>query len=214
MFSLIGAWANGWVNNWNAGDLRHHRAHYDIIVMINASHDHPDKAPQSIFNRKCSRTSIRNTIISIKLLPLIPGSNELESSFSSYNNYNFAVILFKTVSDYVSTHDETIWMTCCHSNVTKENVSIKCLAKRSRYMYQSKMCWMYKWAWKFVYVIFSENKWVKFHHMAILGYLYMLWSSVNRKIGTVPTTQPGDATILLSGYNHYALQMLLRSVKN
>ena len=24
---------NGWVNNGEAGDLRHHRAHYDVIVM-------------------------------------------------------------------------------------------------------------------------------------------------------------------------------------
>ena len=24
---------NGWVNNREAGDLRHHRAHYDVIVM-------------------------------------------------------------------------------------------------------------------------------------------------------------------------------------
>ena len=35
MFSLISAWTNGWVNNRNAGDLRHHRAHYDVTVMDN-----------------------------------------------------------------------------------------------------------------------------------------------------------------------------------
>ena len=33
MFSLIYAWTNGWVNNRSAGDLRHHCAHYDVIVM-------------------------------------------------------------------------------------------------------------------------------------------------------------------------------------
>ena len=33
IFSLICAWINGWVNNREAGDLRHHRAHYDVIVM-------------------------------------------------------------------------------------------------------------------------------------------------------------------------------------
>ena len=31
MFSLI--WINGWVNNRGAGDLRRHRAYYDVIVM-------------------------------------------------------------------------------------------------------------------------------------------------------------------------------------
>ena len=33
MFSLICAWINGWVNYGNAGDLRRHRAHYEVIVM-------------------------------------------------------------------------------------------------------------------------------------------------------------------------------------
>ena len=32
MFSLIGVWMNGWVNNREAGDLRRYRAHYDVIV--------------------------------------------------------------------------------------------------------------------------------------------------------------------------------------
>ena len=34
-FSLICTWLNGWVNNREAGDLRRHRAHYDITVMLN-----------------------------------------------------------------------------------------------------------------------------------------------------------------------------------
>ena len=33
MFSLICARMNGWVNNREAGDLRRHRFHYDVIVM-------------------------------------------------------------------------------------------------------------------------------------------------------------------------------------
>ena len=34
MFSLICAWINGLVNNREDGDFRHHRAHYDVIVMF------------------------------------------------------------------------------------------------------------------------------------------------------------------------------------
>ena len=34
MFSLIRAWINGWANSREAGDLRRHRAHYDVTVMI------------------------------------------------------------------------------------------------------------------------------------------------------------------------------------
>ena len=34
MFSLICAWINGWINNREDGDLRRHRTHYDVIVMV------------------------------------------------------------------------------------------------------------------------------------------------------------------------------------
>ena len=34
MFSLICTWTNGWVNNRDAGDLRCHRTHYNVTVMI------------------------------------------------------------------------------------------------------------------------------------------------------------------------------------
>ena len=34
MFSLICAWIKGWVNNAEAGDLRHHRAYYVVTVKI------------------------------------------------------------------------------------------------------------------------------------------------------------------------------------
>ena len=34
-FSLICAWTNSCINNRDAGDLRRHRANYDVTVMIN-----------------------------------------------------------------------------------------------------------------------------------------------------------------------------------
>ena len=36
MFSLIYSRTNDWVNNRDTGDLRRHRAHYDVTVMCNA----------------------------------------------------------------------------------------------------------------------------------------------------------------------------------
>ena len=33
MFSFICVWINAWINNREAGDLRRHRTHYDVIVM-------------------------------------------------------------------------------------------------------------------------------------------------------------------------------------
>ena len=38
MFSWICVCTNGCVNNCEAGNLRHHRAHYDVIVMIIQKH--------------------------------------------------------------------------------------------------------------------------------------------------------------------------------
>ena len=46
VFSLICVWTNGWVNNREAGDLRRHRAHYDVTVifcMPNISRWHQSK---------------------------------------------------------------------------------------------------------------------------------------------------------------------------
>ena len=34
MFTFICAWIKGWVNNREGGDLRRHRAHYDIVVTL------------------------------------------------------------------------------------------------------------------------------------------------------------------------------------
>ena len=34
MFSFICAWTNSWASNGEAGDLRRHHAHYDVIVML------------------------------------------------------------------------------------------------------------------------------------------------------------------------------------
>ena len=39
MFSLICGQINGWINNRKAGDLRRHRAHYDVIVMWRTKSD-------------------------------------------------------------------------------------------------------------------------------------------------------------------------------
>ena len=37
-FPLLCAWINGWVNDREAGDLRRHRAHYDVIAMRALEH--------------------------------------------------------------------------------------------------------------------------------------------------------------------------------
>ena len=44
MFSIICAWLNGWVNTREAGDLRRHHAHHDVIVMTSVN-PHPNLCP-------------------------------------------------------------------------------------------------------------------------------------------------------------------------
>ena len=56
MFSLICAWMYGWANNGDAGDLRRHLAHYDVIIM---SHKNPAPIPERILIRIQIQRKIR-----------------------------------------------------------------------------------------------------------------------------------------------------------
>ena len=51
IFSLILARINGWVNNGEASDLRHHRAHYDVIVV-----DWSNMGGRQIYSSKLKQT--------------------------------------------------------------------------------------------------------------------------------------------------------------
>ena len=51
MFSLTCAWTNCWVNNRDSGELRRHRAHYDVTVMMKKQiHDNKVKC---VFHGYC-----------------------------------------------------------------------------------------------------------------------------------------------------------------
>ena len=65
MFSLICGRINDWVNNREAGDLRRHRGHCDVIVMVlfaDNMHMH--------YLTHCNNTCISNKIQSVKSLVL------------------------------------------------------------------------------------------------------------------------------------------------
>ena len=63
MLSLICAWTNGWANNWDADDLRHHHALYDVTVMRET-----DEVP---FNCVCSGSAGASVVAHSVALPLI-----------------------------------------------------------------------------------------------------------------------------------------------
>ena len=67
MFSSICAWTNDWANNRDIGDLRRHRAHYDVNVMW-----------ISIF---CSRVSVMYLFFYVSIMLVCITSNEYECVF-------------------------------------------------------------------------------------------------------------------------------------
>ena len=71
MFSLICAWIDDWVNNREAGDLRRHRGHYDVNVMILLRYlymEQPCLIPSRWIHSRnsqeiCTRLALRNAIL-------------------------------------------------------------------------------------------------------------------------------------------------------
>ena len=58
VFSLIFAWINAWVNNGEAGDLRRHHVHYDVMVMVfHVKWQHCSQNCQKIFSLLWKATS-------------------------------------------------------------------------------------------------------------------------------------------------------------
>ena len=85
MFSSICAWINGWINNGEVGDLRRHRAHYDVIVMeldciwsvfikqiqFHPISDHTHKVGISHFTKSCDVRVIVHAPHQVKLHDVI-----------------------------------------------------------------------------------------------------------------------------------------------
>ena len=65
MFSLICARMNGWVNNHEAGDLRRHRAHYNVTVLTDWG---LDKMVDILWSRFSNTISLINDCVLIQML--------------------------------------------------------------------------------------------------------------------------------------------------
>ena len=61
MFSLICAWINGWINNHEAGNLRRHRANYDVTVIYRGVYL-PTIGTESDWGGRVSPTSSKKTV--------------------------------------------------------------------------------------------------------------------------------------------------------
>ena len=95
MLSLIYAWINGWVNNREAGDLRRHRAHYDVTVMSGLhrtvkqfEHMRPTNNSVLISSNQCKwKWENLQTGGNMIIIPLLPNVIEY-TSFSSRESYS------------------------------------------------------------------------------------------------------------------------------
>ena len=114
IFSLICARINCWVNNHEAADLRRHRAHYDVIVMLNEYHHLATTKrrarAQCIFHRiKCTRLHIRNAIF---------GNTSLAGSarfIHEHAAYIYAYIFqMKSFASGEAIWRQWSWLSCAH----------------------------------------------------------------------------------------------------
>ena len=72
--ALICAWINDWVNNVEAGDLRRHRAHYDVIVMNLLQHVFPVLYGElTALSSQLSQISFENRLRVKVMLSISPG---------------------------------------------------------------------------------------------------------------------------------------------
>ena len=104
MISLIFAWLNCWVNKHEAGDLRRHRAHYDVIVMHSSG-----------------AVSISRVVSTREVINMILWEHEMKSnSFSligfehtpsyrtgSLQDKNICIFPFRQT--YLNSHNHTMW---------------------------------------------------------------------------------------------------------
>ena len=66
---------NGWANHQDAADLRHHRAHYDVTVMINPQSTHKYARSKLIHKRfeerVCGRDAVMRSVINMPSIFMI-----------------------------------------------------------------------------------------------------------------------------------------------
>ena len=71
------AWINSWGNNHEAGDLTHHRAHYDVIVMQNISTATPVKVSADCIWYCSNRIKLIITNLLVSIVNLMVTSKTL-----------------------------------------------------------------------------------------------------------------------------------------
>ena len=98
-FFLICAWIHGWVNNCEAGGLRRHHAHYDVIVMYRLAWN------ELIWDLECVHFQISQLNIWNNRHDLLSHNNDLR-----YRNYDLPFVITTDVfrSHYLLTRNNDL----------------------------------------------------------------------------------------------------------
>ena len=92
VFSLICAWTDSWANRGDAGDLRRHHAHYEVIVMHHCSYRCSDTWRHQMF----SIFILRNILLQfIDMTDIVKIGSYIEYSLPKFQH-------------------EILWMLCIH----------------------------------------------------------------------------------------------------
>ena len=119
MFSLICAWLNGWVNTRGAGELRRHRAHYDVTVMSQRTLTPrlPPPLPASEYAMRTMATNNVTAIVALGRKVILDAMDEIRRWIIRNCSHFFQdthIILKTNVGDYFqwyrAHHSNSIWV--------------------------------------------------------------------------------------------------------
>ena len=89
------AWTNGWANNREAGDLRRHRAHYDVTVMDCSSANEVILANIALINPSGTHNVTQSKIKHNQTMQIIMGgtSDPIHFYINNYHNHKIGSCL-------------------------------------------------------------------------------------------------------------------------
>ena len=101
MFALICVWINGWVNNREAGDLRRHRAHYDVIVMVTVNKVEVRRVPEDACTQEVALSSDTNFFVIRSIALMFELITPKWFLLPAFPLYDLCSVLIVTVFDVI-----------------------------------------------------------------------------------------------------------------
>ena len=142
MFSLICAWINGGVNNREAGDLRRHRAHYDVIAMHLCATTHTTESSKSDDKNTFTSTIFRSDLVNILHVRIFIAILIMRK----YIVGKYSSLVARSTTYFVEFGQEN-WSLCAVSSLQYQlTIKIKCEQQNLH-----KSLWCEEWSMPFYY---------------------------------------------------------------